>query len=66
MIDEKTMLLRSAYQIAKRRGESTNWEAFQISIAKCLLGLSEDELPTLKQIEAMMATPRMYRKVSED
>jgi hypothetical protein len=64
MIDEKTMLLRSAYQIAKRRGESTNWEAFENSIIKCLLENVVN--PTNEQIQFAMVTPRTYRKIPED
>ncbi len=29
ILEEPNQLLRSAYQIAKRRGEGTNWEAFE-------------------------------------
>lgn len=39
-------LLRSAYQIAQRKGKDTNWEAFINSLRKELLiqaGFSEDE-----------------------
>jgi len=54
MIPEYNQLLRSAYQIAKRKGADTNWEAFEKSLEKELLleaGLSDetiDEQPILR------------------
>lgn len=37
LITEANSLLRSAYQIALRNGESTNWEAFKNSVYKELV-----------------------------
>lgn len=37
MTSEYNQLLRSAYQIAKRKGLNTNWEAFEKSLEKELM-----------------------------
>lgn len=68
MPPESIMLLRSAYEIAKRNGQETNWEAFRNSVQKELLrqsGLPEDT--TDKQlILRATCTPRTYREIVDE
>ena len=49
-IDEAVNLLASAYQIARRKGDATNWEAFEKSLLKCLAEFNRNG-----------ASPRTYR-----
>lgn len=63
MPPESNMLLRSAYEIAKRHGANTNWEAFAASCRAELFeqaGLADlnDEQTVLR----VTCTPRTYRE----
>ena len=62
MLPEYNELLRSAYEIAKRKGKDTNWEAFANNLRKELLKQSgfphtEDEQIILRST----VTPKTYR-----
>ena len=43
-------LLRSAYQIAQRKGRNTNWDAFERAVKRELLELSNVEYTTLSGV----------------
>lgn len=63
MIPEYNQLLRSAYQIAKRKGVDTNWEAFEKSLEKELLleaGLSNATVDEQTVLRAT-CTARPYK-----
>lgn len=62
-ITESEQLLRSAYQIASRKGESTNWEAFKNSLEKELLGSKGVEYPCTDEQLVLRATctARIYK-----
>lgn len=68
MVEEQNMLLRSAYQIALRKGEDTNWDAFLKNVKQELLtqaGISDrttDEQLVLKAT----CTPRTFKIYKEE
>ncbi len=67
MPDESNMLLRSAFQIAQRNGENTNWQAFLLGLRRELLrqaGVSNAEADEQLVLRAT-CTPRTYRIPSE-
>jgi len=64
MIPEYNQLLRSAYQIAKRKGADTNWEAFEKSLEKELLlevGLSDTVGNDEQSVLRATCSPRPYK-----
>lgn len=63
MTKEQNELLRSAYQIAQRKGATTNWEAFEKNLRRELLHQvgcpdSQDEQIILRAT----CTAKTYRK----
>lgn len=65
-LPESNELLRSAYQIATRRGKTTNWKAFTVGLRKELFeqaGLADlnDEQTVLR----VTCTARTYRIIKE-
>lgn len=67
MPPESNMLLRSAHEIAKRRGEGTNWDAFLNSVQAELLrqaGASSRETDEQTILRAT-CTARTYRSPQE-
>ena len=62
---EQNSLLRSAYAIAQRRGQETNWEAFENNLRNELLRESGWPDSTDEQtILRATCTPLTYRMVS--
>ena len=62
-LERQNDLLRSAYSIAQRKGEQTNWEAFENNLKKELLnqaGRSEAD-PDEQIILRATCTSRTYR-----
>jgi len=65
-MDEQNSLLRSAYQIACRKGEETNWKAFKNNLEKELLrqagisGVTDEQL-----ILRATCTAKTYRMSQE-
>jgi len=75
MTNESNQLLRSAYEIAKRNGENTNWPAFLESLKKELLkqaldrvGLTESDVDVNNEQVILRATStaRTYRMPPRD
>jgi hypothetical protein len=61
-MDEQNELLRSAHEIAKRKGVDTNWEAFENSLRKELLRQAgAPESTDEQEILRATVTPRSYR-----
>ena len=65
--DNRNDLLRSAYQIACRNGENTNWEAFKTNLERELMNQvgyldSEDPQDTIRAT----CTPLTYHFISEE
>lgn len=60
-MEEQNSLLRSAYQIAKRRGENTNWEAFANNLEHELVKQSEADAGDIGQILRSTCTYLTYR-----
>lgn len=55
-------LLRSAYQIAQRKGKDTNWKAFENNLKEELLNQAEKAGSTDEQtILRATCTPKTYR-----
>lgn len=50
MLFEANQVLRSAYSIAKRKGATTNWKAFENSLESILKEQHKRLYPTLKDI----------------
>ena len=65
-MEEANSLLRSAYQIANRNGEDTNWDAFKNSLEKELLESKGVEYPCDDEQLVLRATctARTYRDFS--
>ena len=62
MLTEYNELLRSAHEIAKRKGANTNWEAFENNLKKELLKQVGFEGSTDEQIILRATcTPKTYR-----
>jgi len=66
-MEEQNSLLRSAYQIACRKGKSTNWEAFKNNVQEELL--KQADVPILSEdardeqiILRATCTAKTYRK----
>lgn len=63
-LSEPNELLRSAYAIASRKGEDTNWEAFKDSLE--LILIEQNLLMNGSgDIEASTCTARVYKAVKE-
>jgi hypothetical protein len=61
-INDQNSLLRSAYQIAQRKGKDTNWEAFENNLKKELLEQSGAPDPCDEQaVLRSTCTPLTYR-----
>jgi thiamine pyrophosphokinase len=62
-MNESEALLRSAYQIASRNGEDTNWEAFKNSLEKELLESKGVKYPCEDEQLVLRATctARIYK-----
>lgn len=62
IMDEVNELLRSALRIAARKGESTNWEAFEKNLTRVLLKQAGVPGTTDEQaIRRAIYTPKTYR-----
>ncbi|MCK5614682.1 hypothetical protein KAR91_73150 [Candidatus Pacearchaeota archaeon] len=60
---EQNELLRSAFQIAQRKGESTYWEAFENNLRNELLkqaGVNDNNI-TEQNVLRATCTPKTYR-----
>ena len=60
-------LLRSAHEIAKRRGADTNWEAFENNLRKELL-VQAGHAPSVEEEQTVLratCTAKTYRKVED-
>lgn len=63
MLNECNDLLRSAHEIAKRKGINTNWEAFENNLRRLLLkqaGYTTEENEEQLVLRAT-CTPKTYR-----
>lgn len=61
-MNEQNELLRSAHEIAKRKGESTNWDAFENNLRAELLrqaGVLSTDDPQIVLLATV--TPKTYR-----
>lgn len=61
-MDPVNDLLRSAYEIAKRKGADTNWEAFENNLRSALL--KQAGVPNIADEQEVLratVTPRTYR-----
>lgn len=58
---EANQLLRSAYQIAKRKGVDTNWSTLQLSIERELLKQNNAKNSNSISIESATRTARIYK-----
>ena len=63
-LTEANELLRSAYAIAEREGDDTNWKAFKNSLEQLLLKQSL-VLNNTDNLSAATCTPRVYKSVKE-
>ncbi|MEH6812936.1 MAG: hypothetical protein V7677_10450 [Motiliproteus sp.] len=60
---EAIELLRSACQIAKRKGDDTNWEAFQNRLEDVLVKQANGDRDNPDQVARATCTARTFRKL---
>lgn len=65
MLKNANELLRSAYAIACREGQDTNWDAFKQRVEEALLDQSEHQHGT-RSVPAATCTPKTFRLPPEE